>query len=177
VWTILGCVGGALMTIFLALPPLFCLAWRLSHADRAADVTAIMHSSGLLTLITTISFYIFLWVGDCGDMPDAELGGAFAVFQRLVSATSAHGRVGVLGRPHCSFLTRSGPLPGRTAGVSGHHLLLGVWLVMISVLLIKAINAQSATRYRRLRLRYQRRLVNDAAASSSLEASKPTRLE
>jgi len=131
-------------------PPLF-FGVAAFTPDRAADVTAIMHELGLLTLITTESvLHLFFVGGDCGDMPDAELGGAFAV-STLVRLLQRMDGVWCLDGPAIAFLTRTGRLPGMDLlAFWSPALLLGVWLVMISVLLIKAIMRRSATRYRRL---------------------------
>src|SRR5439155_20192408 len=106
VWTILGCVGGALMTIFLALPPLF-FGVAAFTPDRSADVTAIMHELGLLTLITTDQFYIFLWVAivvtcltpnSVVHSPFPRWFGYFSAWTALMFSTAP-----------IAFLTRSGP--------------------------------------------------------------------
>jgi hypothetical protein len=61
VWSILQVAGGAMMSIFLVLPPLF---WGVAAftPTRPAEVTTLMHELGLLTLVTTDQYYIFNWV-------------------------------------------------------------------------------------------------------------------
>lgn len=62
IWSVLSLVSGALMSLFLALPPIF---WGTAAytADRGDEITAMMHQLGLLTLTTTDQYYIFMWVG------------------------------------------------------------------------------------------------------------------
>lgn len=61
IWTALSLVSGALMSLFLALPTIF-FGTAAFTADRLPEVTALMHQLGVLTLVTTDQFYIFLWV-------------------------------------------------------------------------------------------------------------------
>ena len=60
-WTILMICGGAMMSLFLVLPPLFWGVAAFTPA-RDAQITATMHELGMLTLVTTDQFYIFMWV-------------------------------------------------------------------------------------------------------------------
>jgi hypothetical protein len=61
IWSALSLVSGALMSLFLALPTIF-FGTAAFTADRAPEVTALMHELGVLTLVTSDQFYIFLWV-------------------------------------------------------------------------------------------------------------------
>jgi len=62
IWSALSLVSGALMSLFLALPPIF---WGTAAftAEREPEITALAHQIGLLTLTTTDQYYIFMWVG------------------------------------------------------------------------------------------------------------------
>jgi len=62
IWAALSLVSGALMSLFLALPPIFWGAAAFT-AEREPEITALAHQIGLLTLTTTDQYYIFLWVG------------------------------------------------------------------------------------------------------------------
>lgn len=62
IWSVLSLVSGALMSLFLALPPIFWGAAAF-NADRSPEITALAHEIGLLTLVTTDQFYIFMWIG------------------------------------------------------------------------------------------------------------------
>jgi hypothetical protein len=62
VWSITVIAAGAMMSIFLVLPPLFWGVAAFTPA-RAPQITAIMHELGMLTLTTTDQYYVFMWVG------------------------------------------------------------------------------------------------------------------
>lgn len=61
IWATLCAAGGAMMSIFVALPPIF---WGVAAftPDRDPDVTKAIHELGMLTFITTDQFFIFNWV-------------------------------------------------------------------------------------------------------------------
>jgi hypothetical protein len=61
IWTALSLVSGALMSLFLALPTIF-FGTAAFTANRSAEVTALMHELGVLTLVTSDQFYIFMWI-------------------------------------------------------------------------------------------------------------------
>ncbi|MVU80758.1 hypothetical protein GPX89_26330 [Nocardia sp. ET3-3] len=63
IWSALSLVSGALMSLFLMLPPLFWGVAAYSAPRKDSEVTTIMHELGSLTLTTTDQFYVFLWVG------------------------------------------------------------------------------------------------------------------
>lgn len=62
IWSALSLVSGALMSLFLALPPLFWGVAAYTAPRRSPEVTAVMHELGTLTLVTTDQFYIFVWI-------------------------------------------------------------------------------------------------------------------
>jgi hypothetical protein len=62
IWSALSLVSGALMSLFLALPT-FCFGTAAFTADRSPEITAAMHQLGVLTLVTSDQFYIFMWIG------------------------------------------------------------------------------------------------------------------
>ena len=140
VWTMLGFAGGILMTIFVALPPL-CFGAAAFTPDRSADVTAAVHELGVLSLVTTDQYFIFLQVAvavicltpkSVVHTPFPRWFGYFTAWVLLMSEAGA-----------IAFLTRSGPFAwnGLLAFWSP-TVLFGSWLVIASVLLITAINAQ-----------------------------------
>jgi hypothetical protein len=57
-WAILQAMGGAMMTMWLALPAMF---WGVAAftPERAADITRLMNDLAWLTFITSISHYVF----------------------------------------------------------------------------------------------------------------------
>jgi hypothetical protein len=63
IWSALSLVSGALMTLFLMLPPMFWGVAAYTAPRKNPEVTTLMHELGTLTLVTTDQFYIFLWVG------------------------------------------------------------------------------------------------------------------
>lgn len=140
VWTILGFAGGILMTIFLALPPI-CFGAAAFSPDRLPDVTAIMHEFGVLSMVTTDQYFIFLWVAvavicltpkSVVHSPFPRWCGYFTIWAALISEAGA-----------IAFLTRSGPFAWN--GLLAFWIpavVFCLWLAIVSVLLIKSINAQ-----------------------------------
>lgn len=61
IWSQLTLISGGLTAIFLVLPPIAFGAAAFSPG-RSADATAIMHEFGLLMLVTTDMWYVFMWV-------------------------------------------------------------------------------------------------------------------
>jgi hypothetical protein len=61
IWTSLTLVSGALVSIFLVLPPIFFGAAAFTPT-RAPEVTAIMHQLGVLTLVTTDQYFVFAFI-------------------------------------------------------------------------------------------------------------------
>jgi hypothetical protein len=61
IWGVLCAAGGAMMSVFLALPPIF-FGVAAFTPGRSAEVTQLMHELGCLTLITTDQYFIFSWV-------------------------------------------------------------------------------------------------------------------
>lgn len=61
IWGLMTAAGGAMMSIFLALPPIF-FGVAAFTPDRNPEVTQLMHELGCLTLITTDQYFIFSWV-------------------------------------------------------------------------------------------------------------------
>jgi hypothetical protein len=62
IWSALIIAAGAMMSIFLVLPPLM---WGTAafNETRSPDITLLLHELSMLTLITTDAYYIFMWVG------------------------------------------------------------------------------------------------------------------
>lgn len=60
-WSILAFAGGILMTMFLVFPPI-CWGVAAYTAERAPEITALMHELGTLTLVTTDQYFIFQMV-------------------------------------------------------------------------------------------------------------------
>jgi len=60
-WSLLGAIGGGLMTVPLVLPPIF---WGVAayDPDRAPEATAVIHQLGHLTMWTACQWYVLLWI-------------------------------------------------------------------------------------------------------------------
>jgi hypothetical protein len=63
IWSALSLVSGALMSLFLMLPPLFWGVAAYTAPRKDPEVTTLMHELATLTLTTTDQYYIFLWIG------------------------------------------------------------------------------------------------------------------
>jgi hypothetical protein len=62
IWSALSLVSGAMMSLFLMLPPLFWGVAAYTAPRKDPEVTALMHELASLTMTTTDQYYIFLWV-------------------------------------------------------------------------------------------------------------------
>jgi hypothetical protein len=62
VWSAMSLVSGALMSIYLALPPMFWGVAAYTAHRKDSEVTTIMHELASLTMTTTDQAYIFAWV-------------------------------------------------------------------------------------------------------------------
>ena len=140
VWSAMTICGGALMSIFLVLPPLF---WGVAAftPSRAPQVTAIMHELGMLTLVTTDQFYIFMWVAivvicllptSVTHSPFPRWFGYFTAWIAIMFEAGAF-----------SFLTRTGPLAWDGLLVFWLPLtLFGLWIAVMSYLLLHKLRLQ-----------------------------------
>jgi hypothetical protein len=63
IWSALSLVSGALMSLFLMLPPMFWGVAAYTAPRKNPEVTTLMHELASLTMTTTDQFYIFIWVG------------------------------------------------------------------------------------------------------------------
>jgi hypothetical protein len=140
IWSILCCAGGVLMSIFLVLPPLF---WGVAAftPSRAPQVTSLMHELGMLTLVTTDQYYIFMWVAiavlcfrktSVAHSPFPRWMGYFTIWSALMFEAGA-----------IAFLTRTGPFAWNGLLVFWSPLtIFCAWLVVMCTLLLKAIRKQ-----------------------------------
>jgi hypothetical protein len=62
IWSVLSLVSGALMSLFLMLPPMFWGVAAYTAPRKNPEVTTLMHELASLTMTTTDQFYIFMWV-------------------------------------------------------------------------------------------------------------------
>jgi hypothetical protein len=140
VWTLMTVCGGAMMSIFLVLPPLFWGVAAFTPA-RAPEVTALMHELGMLTLVTTDQYYIFMWVAiaviclrstTVAHSPFPRWYGYFTIWTALMFEAGA-----------IAFLARTGPFAWNGLLVFwSPFALFGAWLAVTAYLLLKAIREQ-----------------------------------
>jgi hypothetical protein len=140
VWSILTIASGAMMSIFLVLPPLF---WGVAAFTPGRDpqATALMHELGMLTLVTTDQYYIFMWVAvaifcfrktTVAFSPFPRWFGYYTIWIALMFEAGA-----------IAFMTRTGPFAWNGLLVFWSPLsLFGAWLSVMIYLLLKAIKQQ-----------------------------------
>lgn len=141
-WPTLQLVGGATMSIFLVLPPLF---WGVAafHPDRAADTTALIHDLANLTLVTTDQYFIFqmipITIVALAARPDPLFAfprwyGYFNIWIAFMFELGAFG-----------FMFKSGPFAWNGLFVFWSPLsLFGVWISVTAWTLLRAISRQEA---------------------------------
>ncbi|WP_205698776.1 hypothetical protein [Conexibacter sp. SYSU D00693] len=140
IWSLLTICGGAMMSIFLVLPPLFFGVAAFSP-DRSPEVTALMHELGLLTLVTTDQYYIFMWVAiavicltptTVRHSPFPRWFGYLTIWTALMFEAGA-----------IAFLPRTGAFAWNGLFVFWSPLtLFGLWIGVQSWLLLRSLKAQ-----------------------------------
>lgn len=157
-WTITVVASGAMMSLFLVLPPLF---WGVAAftPTRGAEITQLMHQLGMLTLVTTDQYYIFMWVGivivcltktGIKHSPFARWYGYFTAWTALMFEAGA-----------IAFLTKTGPFAWNGLLVFWSPLtLFGAWIAVTCNLLLKALKNQAAEEAEYEALEEQAVLVN-----------------
>jgi len=140
VWSLMTICGGAMMSIFLVLPPLF---WGVAAytPTRSPEVTSLMHELGMLTLTTTDQYYIFMWVAivviclmptSITHSPFPRWFGYFTAWTGFMFEAGAF-----------AFIPRSGPFAWHGLLVFWSPLtLFGAWIGVMSYLLFKALRGQ-----------------------------------
>jgi hypothetical protein len=145
IWSALSLVSGALMSLFLALPPLFWGVAAYTAPRKDPEVTTLMHELGTLTLTTTDQYYIFMWVGVTvlalrpatqlvKNNPFPRWWGYLSVWITIMFEAGA-----------VAFVPRSGPFAWNGLLVFWSPLsLFGVWISIQSWLVFRALRAQAA---------------------------------
>jgi hypothetical protein len=140
-WSILMFAGGTFTSIFLVLPPVFfgVAAFR---PDRPIEITATLHDVALLSLFTTVQFYIFFGVSiavaclrrhDVLDSPFPRLFGYFTIWCTLMFEVGG-----------VAFLFKSGPFSWNGLFIFWiPFFFFFIWLTALCVLLLKALAAQN----------------------------------
>ncbi len=140
IWSALVMCGGAMMSIFLVLPPIF---WGVAAftPTRAPDATALMHELGMLTLTTTDQYYIFMWVAIvviCLTPTRVKHSPFPRWFGYLSAWIALMFEAGIF-----AFLARTGPFAWNGLLVFWSPLsLFGVWIAVQCYLVFKALRAQ-----------------------------------
>jgi hypothetical protein len=142
IWSQLTLISGGLTAIFLVLPPIAFGACAYT-ADRSADATAVMHQFGLLMLVTTDMWYVFMWAAlivvsfrpnGVADPAFPRWYGYLCIFSMTVF------EFGVV-----AFLVRTGPFAWNGAvvwwAVFGIFFL---WIIVTGALLLQALKRQIA---------------------------------
>jgi hypothetical protein len=140
IWAVMAVAGGAMMSIFLVLPPLF---WGVAAftPGRSADTTAMMHELGVLTLTTTDQYYIFNWVAVVviclrpQIAPHSPFPRWFGYFSAWIGMMFEAGAM--------AFNFRTGPFSWNGLLVFWSPLsLFGLWIGVMAYLLLKSLKLQ-----------------------------------
>lgn len=140
IWSILA-LGGAVLTPIFFVVPLIFFGVAAYTPSRAPEVTSIMHELAILSLMSTDQFFIFLWVPITVVclLPNSVV---HTPFPRWFGYFNAWTFVMLEAGAIC-FLTKSGPFAWNGLLVFwSPAIVFGIWQLTLSVLLVKAINAQ-----------------------------------
>jgi hypothetical protein len=145
IWSVLSLVSGALMSLFLMLPPMFWGVAAYTAPRKNAEVTTLMHELASLTMTTTDQFYIFMWVGVTvmALRPATQLikNNPFPRWWGYLSL-----RITIMFEAGAiAFIPRSGPFAWNGLLVFWSPLtLFSAWIAIQSYLVFKVLNAQEA---------------------------------
>jgi hypothetical protein len=143
VWSALTLASGALMSIYLALPPMFWGVAAYTAPRKNPEITMLMHELASLTLVTTDAAYIFAWVAvtvialrpatqRVKNNPFPRWWGYGSLWIAFMFEAGAFG-----------FLPRTGPFAWNGILVFwSPFLLFTVWIIIQSNLTFRAIRAQ-----------------------------------
>jgi hypothetical protein len=146
IWTAVSLVSGAMMTLFLVLPPIFFGVAAFSPG-RNAEITSTMHELGILTMVTTDQYYIFMWVGVTvialrtatqfvENNPFPRWWGYLSLWITLMLEAGAF-----------AFVPRTGPLAWNGLLVFWTPMaLFSLWILVQSWLVFRALRGQEAAK-------------------------------
>ncbi|WP_208025873.1 hypothetical protein [Amycolatopsis acidicola] len=140
IWSNLTLVGGALMSLFLVLPTIF---WGVAAftPTRPPEITLLMHELGMLTLVTTDQFYVFMWVAVaviCFKTSNVRHSAFPRWFGYLTAWIAIMFEAGAI-----SFIPRAGAFAWDGLFVFWFPLtLFGVWIAAQAFLLLRALKGQ-----------------------------------
>jgi len=139
VWTVLHFAGGITMSMFLVLPPIF-FGVAAYTPERAPDVTQLMHEFGLLTLVTTDQYYIFMMISIAViSLTTRDEHTAFPRWLGYYTLWAALAfEVGAL-----AFIPKSGPFSWSGIMVFWMPIsVFGSWVIVTCIVMMRAIKAQ-----------------------------------
>jgi hypothetical protein len=146
IWSALSLVSGAMMSLFLVLPPLFWGGAAYTAPRHNPEVTALMHEPASLTMTTTDQYYIFIWIAVTviclrpatqlvKHNPFPRWWGYGSLWITIMFEAGA-----------IAFVPRSGPFAWNGLLVFWSPLtLFGVWIAVQCRLLFVALRAQADT--------------------------------
>jgi hypothetical protein len=140
VWSVMTALGGAMMSLYLCLPPMF---WGVAaySVNRNPDITLLMHELANLTMTTTDQFYIFEWLGIAVVcfLPTVVKNSPFPRWYGYVTAwTAVMFEAGAI-----AFLPRKGVFAWDGLFVFWSPLVLFCgWILITVVLLLNKLKAQ-----------------------------------
>lgn len=141
IWTAVSLMAGAMMSIFLVLPPLFFGAAAFTPS-RAPEVTAIMHELGVLSLVTTDQYFVFAFLAvavmcflprRAPHSPFPRWFGYFTIWFTFMAEAGA-----------LAFNMRTGPFAWN--GLLAFWIPFGVfavWLAICAVFLLRSLKRQA----------------------------------
>ncbi len=139
VWTYLHFAGGITMSMFLVLPPIF-FGVAAYTPERSPDVTQLMHEFGLLTLVTTDQYYIFMMISIAViSLTTRDELTAFPRWLGYYTLWAALAfEVGAL-----AFIPKSGPFSWNGLMVFWMPIsVFGSWVIVTCIVMMRAIKAQ-----------------------------------
>ena len=140
VWSIAAGAGGVMTSILMVLPPMF---WGVAAYTPSRDpqATALMHELGMLTLVTTVQYFLFMFVAvivfcfRTPTMPHSPFPRWFGYFTAWVGVMFEAGPI--------AFLTRTGPFAwDGLLAFWAPFVLVVAWISVMVFLLLNAIRQQ-----------------------------------
>lgn len=141
VWAIASVCAGIVSSLFLVLPPIF---WGVAAftPQRAPEITAAMHELGVLTLMTTTQYFIFMFVAVIVICltPNSVVHSPFPRwFGYLTAWATLMFEAGPI-----AFLVRTGPFSWNGLLVFwAPFSIFGVWIILLAGLLFQSLARQS----------------------------------
>lgn len=143
IWSVMTAMGGAMMSLFLVLPPLFWGVAAYTEGRLDPEVTTLMHELGTLTLVTTDQYYIFAWVAlvAISFIPTTMKHSPFPRWYGYFTAWTAF----MFEAGAIAFLPRTGPFAWDGLLVFWSPLtLFSIWIAVTSYQVFAALRGQRA---------------------------------